>query len=63
MRMYRDASNLPVKGHSNEIGQARIVEQSKVPKYESYESMTKEELIRELVKARIHEAQLKKGTR
>jgi transposase len=59
--MYRDTNNLPNKGHSKEIGHARIIEQGNVPEYESYESMTKEELIRELVKARINEARLKKG--
>lgn len=61
MRLYRDANHLPSKGHSKEVGQVRIVEHSSVPEYESYGAMTKEELIRELVKARINEARLKKG--
>lgn len=61
MRMYRDANNLPAKGHSKEVGRARMIRQNNIPEYESYESMTKEELIRELVKARVNEARLKKG--
>lgn len=61
MRMYRDAHGLPQKGRSKEAHQVKIVEQAKIPRYEEYESMTKEELIQELVKARINEARLKKG--
>lgn len=61
MRLYRDTNHLPCKGHTKEVGQARLVEHSNVPEFESYESMTKEELIRELVKARVNEARLKKG--
>ena len=59
--MYRDSHGLPQKGRSKETHQVKIVEQAKIPRYEEYESMTKDELIRELVKARINEARLKKG--
>lgn len=61
MRLYRDTNHLPAKGHTKEVGQIRLIEQSNIPEYEEYSSMTKEELIRELVKARINEARLKKG--
>lgn len=61
MRLYRDSNNLPAKGHSKEIGQARLIAQTSCPEYEEYSSMSKEELIQELVKARINEARLKKG--
>ena len=60
MRMYRDANQLPPKHNARS---------SHIPTYthttpagmEEFESMTKEELIQELVKARITEARLKKG--
>lgn len=40
---------------------AKILQHIASQSLEDYESMTKEELIRELVKARIVEARLKKG--
>ena len=43
--MYRDSHGLPQKGRSKETHQVKIVEQAKIPRYEEYESMTKEELI------------------
>ena len=59
MRMYRDASNLPPKHLKKTIS---IPSFKTSPKgMEDLESMTKEELIQELVKARITEARLKKG--
>ena len=61
MRMYRDTHGLPEKSRSKEVQQVKIIEQAKIHRYEEYESMTKDELIRELVKARINEARLKKG--
>ena len=61
MRMYRDANRLPPKRGTRAIatpsfnnGQAGI---------EDLKTMTKEELIQELVKAQITEARLKKDTR
>lgn len=63
MRLYRDSNHLPSKGHSKEAGQARIVEGANLPEYEAYASLSKEELIRALVKARIDQARLKKVAR
>ena len=63
MRQYRFANGLPAK----EPG-TRIQREDSPPKLatedpglEEYESMTKEELIKELVRARIREERLKKG--
>ena len=64
MWLYRDTNHLPPKN----AGRKRKKDASKTPQpieakqpdFESYESMTKEELIRELLKARIAEARLKK---
>ncbi len=63
MRQYRFANGLPAK----EPG-ARIPREEGQPKpvvldpgLEEYKAMTKEELIQELVRARIREARLKKG--
>lgn len=63
MRQYRSANGLPAK----EPG-ARIQREDSPPKpvaeapgLEEYEAMTKEELIRELVRSKIREARLKKG--
>jgi len=64
MRMYRDVNNLPPKQKSQ---RRSIVSAQNEPKpetpcnLEAYESMTKEELILELMKSRIREARLKKG--
>lgn len=61
MRLYRDANNLQEKEQVKLIGVSRILESASLPELEEYESMTKEQLIRELIKARINEARLKKG--
>lgn len=58
MRKYRDVNQLPPKHGKRSNG----IPVSKTPvDMEDLEAMTKEELIRELVKARITEARLKKG--
>ena len=65
MWLYRDTNHLPPKN----AGRKRITDASKTPQtieakqpdFESYESMTKEELIQALIQARITEARLKKG--
>ena len=64
MRQYRFVNGLPAK----EPG-ARIQREGSSPKpvvedpgLEEYEAMTKEELIRELVRSKIREARLKKGS-
>ena len=63
MRIYRDTNHLPAKsktpGHKPETGQTQPVITD--PDLEEYESMTKEELIREIVRSKIREARLKKG--
>lgn len=59
MRMYRDANRLPPKHGQRSIG-ALSFKKEPVDLGE-LKSMTKEELIQELIKARITEARLKKG--
>ena len=59
MRMYRDTNKLPPKRGKRSITTPSF---QKAPVgMEELESMTKEQLIQELVKARITEARLKKG--
>ena len=59
MRMYRDANHLPSKRGTVTIAAPSF---KKAPAgLEELESMSKEELIQELIKARITEARLKKG--
>ena len=60
MRLYRDENHLPPKRGRSALQIAPLA-QSEPKNLEEYESMSKEELIRELVKARIAEARLKKG--
>lgn len=58
MRSYKEINKLPRKRKMN----SQMTPLSKEPVgLEDLESMTKEELIREVVKARIQEARLKKG--
>lgn len=61
-RLYREANGLPPrkrgKGSPDFIPVEKIQTESNL---EAYENMSKEELIQELVKARITEARLKKG--
>jgi transposase len=58
MRLYKAENNLPTRQKSS----GNMNKPIDVPdQLESYESMTKEELIQELVKAKIVEARLKKG--
>ena len=61
MRLYRDVNGLPAKTKSKSAGNALMAPKPNAPEYEEYADMTKEQLIRELVKARITEARLKKG--
>ena len=58
MRQYRDVNHLPPK-----IGKRResVLVPSSPAGMEDLEVMSKEELIEELIKARIAEARLKKG--
>ena len=59
MRLYRDTNHLPPKQLKRAIAAASFKTDPKG--MDDLESMTKEELIQELVKARITEARLKKG--
>lgn len=60
MRLYKAENHLPTRQNFKSSG--NINKSIDVPaQLESYESMTKEELILELVKAKIVEARLKKG--
>jgi transposase len=63
MRLYRKENHLEVKYGCKEIQQYRSIEKVQLESnnLETYEAMTKEELIQELIKARITEARLKKG--
>lgn len=60
MRLYRDTNRLPAKKATKGISitQIRITEPACM---EKLKTMTKEELIQEIVRARITEARLKKG--
>ena len=62
-KMYREANNLPVRSRLDySKGSRTFIPQSCEPRpIEEYESMSKEELIDELIKTRIREARLKKG--
>ena len=63
MRLYRDTNQLPPKnkhGGKSSITLKKTVA-SEISNLEDYSSMSKEELIQELVKSKIAEARLKKG--
>ena len=61
MRLYRDANHLPPKNAKSPHKTAGAPKYMEPQNLEDFESMTKEQLIQELVKARITEARLKKG--
>ena len=63
MRQYRFTNGLPAKGSGGRIKRESVQPKPVVldPDLEEYESMTKEELVRELVRSKIREARLKKG--
>lgn len=62
MRLYRDVNSLPPKNRiKKEENTIKISMYSSDPDLSEYGSMTKDELIKELVKSRISEARLKKG--
>ena len=67
MRQYRDTNRLPAKRNATKYRAEPITKPVK-PESDNldlelgdYESMTKEELIREIVRSKIREARLKKG--
>ena len=60
MRLYRDENHLPAKRAEKITGKIGGI--LRIPtSLEDYEAMSKEELIQELVRAKIVEARLKKG--
>ena len=63
MRLYRSENNLPPKHGRPAVTEGRAISKTipEMQNLKTYESMSKEELIQELVKARIAEARLKKG--
>ena len=63
MRLYRDVNGLPPKRATvKSLAGTTSVRRSKTPpSLEEYQSMTKEELILELMRSRIREARAKKG--
>ena len=61
MRLYRDTNNLPPKTQKRRKKMFAAMPNKPAAEPEEYESMTKEELIRELLRAKIREARLKKG--
>lgn len=64
MRLYQDVNGLPPKNRiQKDENTVKISAHSSKPDLSEYESMTKEELIKELVKSRINEARLKKDTK
>jgi transposase len=64
MRLYQDVNDLPPKNRiQKDENTVKISAHSFEPDLSEYESMTKEELIKELVKSRINEARLKKDTK
>ena len=60
MRIYRDANHLSPK-HNPRNFHSKVASSAAPSGLEDFKAMTKEELIRELVKSRIAEARLKKG--
>ncbi len=60
MRLYRDTNHLPAKQSTKAFIKAPALQSAPV-NMEELEAMTKEQLIYELMKARIAEARLKKG--
>ena len=65
MRLYRDANHLSDMKQGTPSGQHKPLnlKNTESPGLEDYEEMSKDELIRELVRTRIREARLKKDTK
>ena len=64
MKMYRDENRLPPKRGSLLFKEKNLIRQRTEPEpynIEVYKSMSKDELIQELIKVRIADARLKKG--
>jgi len=61
IRLYRTENNLPPRGCRDNPQKSRAVLPQSNGKYEEFNSMSREELIGEIIKARINEARAKKG--
>lgn len=61
---YRRANGLPIRPHATEKNKSQVVKlKNNATSFdlEDYQSMSKEQLIEELIKAKINEARAKKG--
>ena len=61
IRLYRTQNNLPPRASNSNPMKSRAVLPEGKSGYEEFDSMTREELIGEIIKARINEARAKKG--
>ena len=58
---YKNANNIPTKIRSNKQNSQAILRQDPPLDIEAYKAMSKEELIDELIRAKVNEARAKKG--
>lgn len=61
IRTYRISNGLPARGNGINPKKQKLVVTESTPGYSEFDSMTREELIGEIIKARINEARAKKG--
>lgn len=61
IRLYRTENNLPPRGCCSNPLKSRAVLSPSQTVYAEFDTMTREELIGEIIKARINEARAKKG--
>lgn len=61
VRLFRETNNLPEMQRGSANKKTAVLKNLDPKTIEDYEAMTKEQLINELVMARINEARLKKG--
>ncbi len=61
IRDYRINNGLPARGNGINPKRQKLVVTESTPGYSEFDSMTREELIGEVIKARINEARAKKG--
>lgn len=61
IRAYRISNGLPARSNGVNPKKQKLVVTESTPGYSEFDSMTREELIGEIIKARINEARAKKG--
>ena len=61
IELYREKEGLPPRGSSFNPNRSKLIKVKTSSDYSEFESMTREELIGEIIKARISEARAKKG--